>query len=324
MSLGDQSASPAPLLYCICKREKVLTILLLPFPPTHTGVYLPVWPCSFCTISLVCKFQMYTMLSSDPDTIHWKINKTSSVRSQCQTKAISATQSNRAVVGNTSRPVPHRATGLLWEIQADQCHTEQQDYCGKYRQTSATQSNRTIVGNTGRPVPHRATVLLWEIQTDQYHPKQQDCGKYKLTCTTNSNMACCGKCKQISTTESNSSVVGNISRPVLHRATGLVGNISRPVLHRATGLVGNISRPVPHRATGLVGNISRPVPHRATGLVGNISRPVPHRATGLVGNISRPVPPKATGLVGNISRPVPHRATGLLWEIHTDQDHTKQ
>lgn len=30
-----------------------------------------VWPWSFCTISLVWRFQMYTMLSSDPDTIHY-------------------------------------------------------------------------------------------------------------------------------------------------------------------------------------------------------------------------------------------------------------
>ena len=34
--------------------------------------YTPVCPWSFCTISFVCKFQMYTMLSSDPDTIHYK------------------------------------------------------------------------------------------------------------------------------------------------------------------------------------------------------------------------------------------------------------
>lgn len=34
---------------------------------------LPVWPCSFCTISFVCRFQMYTMLSSEPDTIHYRI-----------------------------------------------------------------------------------------------------------------------------------------------------------------------------------------------------------------------------------------------------------
>lgn len=33
-------------------------------------VRLPVWPCSFCTISFVWRFQMYTMLSSEPDTIH--------------------------------------------------------------------------------------------------------------------------------------------------------------------------------------------------------------------------------------------------------------
>lgn len=32
-----------------------------------------VWPCRRCTISLLCKFQMYTMLSSLPDTIHCKI-----------------------------------------------------------------------------------------------------------------------------------------------------------------------------------------------------------------------------------------------------------
>lgn len=30
-----------------------------------------VWPDSFCTISLVCRFQMYTWLSSEPDTIHY-------------------------------------------------------------------------------------------------------------------------------------------------------------------------------------------------------------------------------------------------------------
>lgn len=29
-----------------------------------------VWPCKRCTTSLLCKFQMYTMLSSLPDTIH--------------------------------------------------------------------------------------------------------------------------------------------------------------------------------------------------------------------------------------------------------------
>lgn len=32
---------------------------------------IPVCPCSFWTISLVWRFQMYTMLSSEPDTIHW-------------------------------------------------------------------------------------------------------------------------------------------------------------------------------------------------------------------------------------------------------------
>lgn len=31
----------------------------------------PVCPCSFWTISLVWRFQMYTILSSEPDTIHW-------------------------------------------------------------------------------------------------------------------------------------------------------------------------------------------------------------------------------------------------------------
>ena len=31
---------------------------------------IPVCPSNCCTISLVCKFQMYTMLSSEPDTIH--------------------------------------------------------------------------------------------------------------------------------------------------------------------------------------------------------------------------------------------------------------
>ena len=29
-----------------------------------------VWPCNFWTTSFVCKFQIYTMLSSDPETIH--------------------------------------------------------------------------------------------------------------------------------------------------------------------------------------------------------------------------------------------------------------
>lgn len=32
----------------------------------------PVCPCSFCTTSFVWRFQMYTRLSSDPDTIHWR------------------------------------------------------------------------------------------------------------------------------------------------------------------------------------------------------------------------------------------------------------
>lgn len=32
-----------------------------------------VCPCRRWTISLLCKFQMYTMLSSLPDTIHWKV-----------------------------------------------------------------------------------------------------------------------------------------------------------------------------------------------------------------------------------------------------------
>lgn len=36
------------------------------------GPHSPVWPCNFCTISLVCRFQMYTRLSSEPDTIHWE------------------------------------------------------------------------------------------------------------------------------------------------------------------------------------------------------------------------------------------------------------
>lgn len=31
---------------------------------------LPVCPCNFCTISLVCKFHIYTILSSEPLTIH--------------------------------------------------------------------------------------------------------------------------------------------------------------------------------------------------------------------------------------------------------------
>ena len=138
----------------------------------------------------------------------------------------SATQSNRTIVGNTGRPVPHRATGLLWEIQADQYHPKQQGCCGKYKltcttnsnmaccgkckQISTTESNSSVVGNTSRSAPHKATGL-----------------------------------------------VGNISRPVPHRATGLVvGNTSRSVPHRATGLVvGNTSRPVPHRATGLLWEI---------------------------------------------------------------------
>lgn len=31
---------------------------------------IPVWPSNFCTISLVCKFQIYMQWSSLPDTIH--------------------------------------------------------------------------------------------------------------------------------------------------------------------------------------------------------------------------------------------------------------
>ena len=42
------------------------------------GGVLPVCPCSFWTISLVCRFQMYTMLSSDPDTIHYNTGSTGS------------------------------------------------------------------------------------------------------------------------------------------------------------------------------------------------------------------------------------------------------
>lgn len=34
-----------------------------------------VWPCKRWTTSLLCKFQMYTMLSSLPDTIHWIKNR---------------------------------------------------------------------------------------------------------------------------------------------------------------------------------------------------------------------------------------------------------
>jgi len=33
--------------------------------------FIPVWPCSFWTISLVCKFQIYKQWSSEPLTIHF-------------------------------------------------------------------------------------------------------------------------------------------------------------------------------------------------------------------------------------------------------------
>lgn len=38
---------------------------------SEMNICLPVCPCSFCTISFVCRFQMYTMWSSEPDTIHY-------------------------------------------------------------------------------------------------------------------------------------------------------------------------------------------------------------------------------------------------------------
>ena len=242
MSLGDQSASPAPLLYCICKREKVLTILLLPFPPTHTGVYLPVWPCSFCTISLVCKFQMYTMLSSDPDTIHWKINKTSSVRSQCQTKADQChTEQFRAVVGNTGRPVPHRATGLLWEMQADQYHPKQQGCCGKYKLTCTTNSNMACCGKCKQISTTESNSSCRKYKQISTTQSNRSCGKYKQTSTTQSNRACCGKYKQISTTQSNRACCGKYKQTSTTQSNrALVGNICWPGPHRATGLLWEI------------------------------------------------------------------------------------
>ena len=77
-----------------------------PTPTPHTQyVHLPVWPCNFCTISLVCKFQIYTMLSSDPDTIHWKIIAHITPSTQCQRQS-------------KTRPAPHKASVELWEPRA--------------------------------------------------------------------------------------------------------------------------------------------------------------------------------------------------------------
>lgn len=39
-------------------------------PSSTAAAGSPVWPCNFCTTSFVCRFQMYTRLSSEPDTIH--------------------------------------------------------------------------------------------------------------------------------------------------------------------------------------------------------------------------------------------------------------
>lgn len=48
--------------------QNVLLLIKIRWLVLHT---LPACPCNFCTISLVWRFQMYTMWSSEPETIHW-------------------------------------------------------------------------------------------------------------------------------------------------------------------------------------------------------------------------------------------------------------
>ena len=56
-----------------CKvREAGGLDLSVPLPSPSKKNHLPLWPSNVCATSLDCRFQIYTMLSSDPDTIHWK------------------------------------------------------------------------------------------------------------------------------------------------------------------------------------------------------------------------------------------------------------